>query len=143
VSLASAPTPFEITIRVEPADIDEQGHVNNVVYLRWAQDVATAHWRAVAPVEAQAQVGWVVLRHEIDYKAAALLGDELIVRTWVGRAPGVTFERHTEVLRMANRELLARARTIWCPINPETARPKRVAAELRARFSTPPPPLAS
>ena len=109
------------------------------MYLRWAQEVATAHWRAVAPVDAQEQVGWVVLRHEIDYQAAALLGDEVIVRTWVGSAPGVTFERHTEVLRAEDRQLLARARTIWCPINPETARPKRVAAELRARFSMPLP----
>src|SRR5207247_4087917 len=45
--------PFEMIVPVLPGDIDEQNHVNNTVYLRWVQDVATAHWRAVASPEAQ------------------------------------------------------------------------------------------
>ena len=43
--------PFEQTVRVDPADIDTLGHVNNIVYLRWVQDVAAAHWFAAAPPE--------------------------------------------------------------------------------------------
>src|SRR5712671_6746068 len=61
-------TPFEISVPVMPGDIDEQNHVNNTVYLRWVQEVATAHWQAIASSEAQGGIGWVVLRHEIDYK---------------------------------------------------------------------------
>jgi acyl-CoA thioester hydrolase len=57
---------FEMIISVLPGDIDEQNHVNNTVYLRWVQDVATAHWRSVASPKAQENIGWVVLRHEID-----------------------------------------------------------------------------
>ncbi len=45
---------FEIDIQVTPADIDRLGHVNNVVYLRWVQDAAVAHWRAAAPAADQA-----------------------------------------------------------------------------------------
>ncbi|HWJ22359.1 MAG TPA: hypothetical protein VNS52_08415, partial [Gemmatimonadaceae bacterium] len=56
---------FEQRRIVEPPDLDERAHVNNVVYLRWVQDVATAHWRAHAPVEAQERIAWVALRHEI------------------------------------------------------------------------------
>ncbi len=133
---SSRPATYEIRIRVDPAHLDEQGHVNNVVYLRWAQDVATAHWEALAPLEDQAAVGWVVLRHEIDYKAAGLLDDDLIIRTWVGKVEGLSFERHTEIIRAPDQKLLARARTLWCPINPQTSRPKRVRPELRARFSS-------
>ena len=133
VPTSSSPSTFEIRIRIESAHLDEQGHVNNVVYLRWAQDVATAHWEVLAPAEDQASVGWVVLRHEIDYLAAGLLGEELVVRTWVGTVEGLSFERHTEVLR-ADEKLLARARTLWCPINPRTGRPKRVRRELRELF---------
>ena len=40
--------PYEIELDVMPADIDQLGHVNNVVYLRWVQDAAVAHWTAVA-----------------------------------------------------------------------------------------------
>ncbi len=59
-----------MTLRVASGDIDGQSHVNNVVYLRWPQDVAVAHWEALAPDEDQVTTGWVVLRHEIDYKGA-------------------------------------------------------------------------
>jgi len=128
--------PFEMTVSVLPADIDEQNHVNNTVYLRWVQDVATAHWQAVASPEAQQSIGWVVLRHEIDYKTPAALGDKIILRTWVGKATRLTFERFTEIRRNGDGQLLSQARTLWCPINAQTGRPMRVPAEVRAQFST-------
>jgi len=124
-----------MTLAVQPADIDRQNHVNNTVYVRWIQEVATAHWNATAPIPARDDIGWVVLRHEIDYKSPACLGDEIILRTWVGQATRLTFERFVEVLRQADRKLLAQARTLWVPINPETAKPTRVPPEVRERFS--------
>ena len=129
--------PFEQALRVGPSDLDEQAHVNNVVYLRWVQEIATAHWRALASAAAQGEVAWVALRHEIDYLAPAVLDDELRVRTWVGRAEGLSFERFTEVRRSPDDRLLARARTLWCPVDRRTGRPRRVSAEVRALFSAP------
>jgi acyl-CoA thioester hydrolase len=128
-------TPFEIIVSVLPEDIDEQNHVNNTVYLRWVQDVATAHWRAVATADAQENIRWVVLRHEIDYKAPACLGDEVVLRTWVGKSTRLTFERFTETRRTGNDQLLSKARTLWCPINAKSGRPTRVSAEVREQFS--------
>ena len=127
---------FEMMIPVLPGDIDEQNHVNNTVYLRWVQDVATAHWRAVASPKAQESIGWVVLRHEIDYKGPATLGDEMVLRTWVGKATRLTFERFTEIRRNRDGRLLSEARTLWCPIDAQTGRPVRVSEEVRSRFST-------
>ena len=126
---------FEMIIPVLPGDIDEQNHVNNTVYLRWVQDVATAHWRAVASPKAQQTIGWVVLRHEIDYKGPATLGDEVVLRTWVGKATRLTFERFTEVRRNRDGRLLSEARTLWCPIDAQSGRPVRVSEEVRSRFS--------
>ena len=128
--------PFEMTVSVLPNDIDEQNHVNNTVYLRWVQEVATAHWRARASQEAQERIGWVVLRHEIDYKTPAALGDQIVLRTWVGKATWVTFERFTEIRRNGDGQLLSKARTLWCPINTQSGRPMRVPTEVRAQFST-------
>src|SRR5438105_2966053 len=68
---------FELPISVQPEDIDTMGHVNNIVYLRWVQDAATAHWMAAATEEQKAEYAWVVVRHEIDYLRPAVLGDEL------------------------------------------------------------------
>ena len=127
---------FEMTVPVQPDDIDEQNHVNNAVYLRWVQDVAVAHWQAIASPDAQQAVGWVVLRHEIDYKTPATLRDEIVLRTWVGKATRLTFERFTEIRRKDDGQLLSKARTLWCPINARTGRPMRVSEEVRAQFST-------
>ena len=128
-------TPFELTLTIEPADIDFLGHVNNVTYLRWVQEAATAHWTAAAPPEDHAKLLWVVLRHEIDYKRPALPGDALIGRTWVGTATRLRFERFTEILRARDRTLLASARTLWCPIDAQTMRPTAVSPAIRAHFS--------
>ena len=127
---------FELVVPVLSTDIDELGHVNNTVYLRWVQDVATAHWRAIASPAMQETIAWVVLRHEIDYRAPAMLGDEVLLRTWVGHATRLTFERFTDILRTNDQLQLSKARTIWCPINPKTNRPTRVGAEVRAQFSS-------
>lgn len=128
---------FEIALAVEPADLDQLGHVNNVTYVRWVQDVAVAHWQAVAPAADQAKVRWIVLRHEIDYLQQAFPGDGIIARTWVGKGTRVRFERFTELLRAADRVMLAKARTMWCPIDAERHRPVAVSAEVRARFAVP------
>jgi acyl-CoA thioester hydrolase len=133
--LSDAAAPFEMAIAVVPADIDELGHVNNVVYLRWVQDIAVAHWRAAAARDDRQKVLWVVVRHEIDYRQAARLGDAILARTWVGAATRIKFERHTELLRASDRRLLAKARTVWCPIDAVTGRPTSVSAEVRAVFS--------
>ena len=128
---------FELPIAVEPSDIDQLGHVNNVTYIRWVQDAAIAHWRAAASAEDQAKLFWVVLRHEIDYKRPAFLNDGIIARTWVGSARGVRFMRYTDVLRAGDRAVLAHALTTWCPMDSRTRKPASVSAEVRARFSVP------
>src|SRR5690242_16716738 len=127
---------FEMIVSVRPADIDEQNHVNNTVYVKWIQDVATAHWLAISSPDAQETIGWVVLRHEIDYTAPAGLGDEVTLATWVGKASRLTFERFTEIRRKGDGQLLSKARTLWCPINAQTGRPTPVPPEVRTQFST-------
>src|SRR5213076_526555 len=125
-----------MTVPVLTGDIDEQNHMNNAIYLLWVQDVATAHWQAIASSEAQAAIGWVVLRHEIDYKTPATLDDEIVLRTCVGKATRVTFERFTEIRRKSDHQLFSQARTLWCPIDVQTGRPTRVSAEVREQFLT-------
>lgn len=135
----SADTPtgdrFEHAVTISDTDIDELGHVNNVVYVRWVQEIATAHWRSAATPEQVEQIGWVALRHEIDYKHAAMPGDTIIASTWVGTADAVRFERFVEILRAGDRKVLASSRTLWCPISRDTGRIVRVSPDVRAVFS--------
>ena len=134
----SAQSTHEIRVMVIDADIDVQNHVNNVVYLRWVQEVAIAHWEAVATGLMRANTFWVVRRHELEYLSPALPGDELTVRTWVGAATAATFERHTEILRSTDGKLLARARSVWCVLDPASGRPRRIERELREQFGVGP-----
>lgn len=135
--LETAHEPFELPIAIADGDIDVLDHVNNVVYLRWVQDAAVAHWRHAATPEEQEQLLWVVARHEIDYRRPARPGDTIVARTWVGTASRSGFDRHTEILRGGDRTVLARARTVWVPIDPATGRPTTVDHEVRTRFSVP------
>lgn len=125
---------FEFPILVQPADIDGLGHVNSVVYLRWMQQAATAHWEAAAPAELRAQTVWVVVRHEIDYKAPAFDGERLVARTWVGEPVGATWERFIEIRRPEGDTLLARGRSVNAALDRASGRPRRVDAQLREPF---------
>ena len=126
--------PFELNISINASDIDELGHVNNVVYLSWVQDVAVAHWAFLTTSEHRAQFVWVALRHEIDYAAPALLGDAITARTWTGTVRGLRCHRHTEIIRTEDRKVLAVASTQWCPLDRATGRPARLHAAIAAYF---------
>ncbi len=128
------PRVFEHEFRVAPEDIDRLGHVNNVVYLRYAQEAATAHWYAAVSQEHQDSLVWVVRRHEIDYLKPALENDQLLARTWVGAASGATLERFIQIRRSGGGELLASVRSIWVALDKKTLRPRRVTEELRSFF---------
>lgn len=123
---------FLHSFSVGASDIDEQGHVNNVAYLRWVQEVAVAHWRDAASEEMLAKYSWIVVRHEIDYKKPAFAGEEITVSTWVGEWTHVTCERFTEIHRGS--DLLVKGRTVWCMIDRETKKPTRITADLRSYF---------
>jgi acyl-CoA thioester hydrolase len=125
---------YEHPIAVEPEDIDRMGHVNNVVYLRYAQDAAVAHWRSAAPEAYRSSLTWVARRHEIDYLRPAFPGDALMARTWVGEASGATFERFIEIHRPVDATLVAKVRSVWVALDAQTLRPRRVPSALREAF---------
>jgi acyl-CoA thioester hydrolase len=120
----------------EPAagDIDENGHVNNVVYVRWVQEIATAHWRDRASQEARERWTWVVLRHEIDYRRPLLPGEKAQARTWVGQCSGPRFTRYVRI-DGSDGDVCAQAASEWCLIDVRTRRPARVPDDLVATFS--------
>jgi acyl-CoA thioester hydrolase len=127
---------FTLPLSIAPADIDELGHVNNAVYLRWAQDIATAHWRARASEEMQARFLWVVTRHEIDYRAGLLLGDAVEARTWVGDAPaGALWTRHVAIVKIGAEKPAAQLKSDWCLIDAATRRVRRVPMEIVEKFT--------
>jgi acyl-CoA thioester hydrolase len=129
------------TLNFDPtdADIDENGHVNNVVYLRWAQDLGVAHWQSLAPADAQATWAWVALRHEIDYRRALLPGETGHGRTWVSdTAEGPRFNRYIRIDAddgAQGRIMCAQVITTWVLIEQATGKPRRVPAWMLEMFA--------
>ena len=127
------PAPFRMPLCPASADIDENGHVNNIVYVRWLQDVATAHWAAVAPADAQARYLWVISRQEIDYRAPSFDGEELTAETWGENPKGARFDRCT-CIRGPDGSIRLEARTTWVIVDRELQRPARLRPELVGLF---------
>jgi len=122
---------FRLTFEPTPADIDENGHVNNVVYLRWTQDLATAHWRSLAPPDAQATWAWIALRHEIDYRRPLVYHPRGVdIDLWTDAIKGASFEIRYEVRDDAT--VFAKAASVLVPFDLTAQRPRRVSPEERA-----------
>ena len=128
---------FEIAVTAEPDDIDELGHVSNLVYLRWVLDAAEAHSTTVGyDHAAYRELGsvFVVSRHELDYLRSAVEGQCVRVSTWIDPWRAASCIRQTELSCADTQEILARASTTWAHISLETSRPVRIPAQLRESF---------
>lgn len=132
----SAPRRFTLPITATAADIDELGHVSNLVYVRWVLDVAMAHSRALgwdhAAYRAYGAV-FVVRRHEIDYVAQVREGEALVAETWVEDWRPASCVRRTELRR--GDQVVARGATTWAFISIDRGRPQRIPEQLLALFA--------
>jgi acyl-CoA thioester hydrolase len=127
-------TPFTLAKTATPADIDELGHVNNAVWVKWIQDIAVAHWETVATAEQQTAYIWVVTRHEIDYRGNVGPGETVTGETWVPDPPrGARFDRHVRFTG-ADGKGKVEAVSTWALIDRATGRLLRVRPELAAPF---------
>ena len=123
-----------LTFTALPQHIDELGHVNNTVWVDWIQQIATAHWAAVASAEHQAAYVWVVTRHEIDYRGNIALGESVQAETFIPRGPsGARFDRRVD-FRGPTGKVIVSANTTWALIDKASGKLLRVRDEVAAPF---------
>lgn len=142
MTLQHAPRSYETGFAKERTvlaeEIDELGHVNNAVYVRWLQDIAVQHWVAAASPEMAEQYIWVCRRHEIDYRAPLHVGECVCVTTWVGDYHGATFDRHVDIRKAGTTNWSVRAKTTWVMLDRASGKPKRIPAEILSTFELSP-----
>jgi len=117
--------------------IDGNGHVNNVSFVQWMQDVAVRHFEGAGCMDAMHRAGctWVVRSHKIQYMSPAFAGETLHVRTWIvdfGRARSM---RRYKFLRAADGKLLVRGETDWVFVNAKSGRPTAIPEEISRAFA--------
>ena len=126
--------PFSKTFAAEPQHIDEMGHVNNAVWVQWIQDMATAHWAAVADPAHVADFVWLVVRHEIDYRGNIAVGETVTGRTWIEGAPrGAKSVRRVDFVD-GNGKVIVSAATTWAMLHRDSGRLARVRPDIIAPF---------
>ena len=132
----TAPNEYEYEFDVPASAIDENGHVNNVEYVRWMQEAAVRHFVAAGGNRLMDAAGatWVVRTHHVKYLRPARAGDRVRVRTWVTDLRGVMSMRKYEFRRAADDAVLARGETDWVLIDARTHRPKTIPPEIAALF---------
>ncbi len=127
--------PFEQTIRVTQAHLDELQHVNNVQYLQWVQDIAGAHWQSLIAGKTKTFGLWVVRSHHIEYKRQAKLGDNLRAVTHVELTKGFLSERIVRFYLEHTNTLVAQCSTQWCYLDSTTQKLLRIPDDIHALFA--------
>jgi acyl-CoA thioester hydrolase len=123
---------YQYDVDVVPDDIDEMGHVNNAVYLKWVQAAVLTHWRRFAPQDVAAAHLWVALKHEIRYLRPAFLDDHVVVKVALEKLLGARVFYKTMINH--GDEVLAEVESCWCCLDSVTRKPVRLAREIVARF---------
>jgi acyl-CoA thioester hydrolase len=127
---------YSRSFTVPPESIDENGHVNNVAYVQWMQDVAVEHYSAIGGIESQgAEATWFVREHKIEYLLPAFAGEEIEVHTWVENIRRVRSLRRYEFVRKADGKVLVRGETDWVYVDVQTGRPRAVPGWMFDLFS--------
>ena len=133
---------FGQEFEVSRGDIDLLGHLNNVVWLRWVQDMAVAHSDASRPRLTTLPGGnlrafgavWVVRRHDIEYLAPAYAGERVTGTTWIGESGKTSSQRRTIFTRESDGRLLCRAKTTWVLVGTD-GRPTEVPEHMQRAYA--------
>lgn len=131
-------TVYSKSVVIPPSAIDENNHVNNVVYVQWMQDIAVEHYSSIGGVEAQGpNATWVVREHKVEYLLPAFAGEAIEIRTWVENIRRVRSLRKYEFVRVSDGKILVKGETDWVFMDTQTLSPKAIPQEVTNVFTTP------
>lgn len=126
---------YSKTIIIPSSAIDENGHVNNVVYVQWMQDLAVEHYASIGGIEAQGpDATWVVRKHSVEYFLPAFEGEEIEARTWVEDLRKVRSLRMYEFVRKSDGKVLVKGETDWVFMDIKTGRVKAIPIDVEEIF---------
>ena len=128
---------YSKTITIPESAIDENGHVNNVAYVQWMQDIAVEHYESIGGTRPTQMVGatWVVREHRIEYLLPAFTNEEIEIKTWVENIRRVRSLRKYEFIRKTDGKTLVRGETDWVCVDVKTGAPRAIPEEVSKVFA--------
>lgn len=129
---------YQYQFTVPREAVDNNGHVNNVQYVRWMQEAAISHSENVRCDELTESFGaiWVVRAHRIEYLRPAFAHDEINVLTWVSDFRKVRSLRKYKFIRVSDGALLAEGETDWVFVDAKSARPRVIPDDVRTALKS-------
>jgi len=127
---------FNHPVAAGTEDIDANGHVNNVTYVRWMQDAATSHSADLGATDAVLEAGatWVVRSHRVEYLRPVMESDELTIQTWIESVEHVRSTRRYRFVRDQDKREVARGETMWVCVDASSGRPRAIPDSVLDRF---------
>jgi acyl-CoA thioester hydrolase len=127
---------FTQQITIPDSALDANGHVNNVMYLQWMQEIAQKHYDFIGGTSLTLAMGatWVVREHRIEYYIPAFVGEVIEVQTWVENIRRVRSLRKYRFVRISDEKLLVSGETDWVFIDAASGQPRRIPDDLRKIF---------
>lgn len=128
---------FVEAMTIGAESIDRNGHVNNQEYVRWMQDVATAHSTALGwsfDRYLENGITWVIRSHFIEYLRPAFKDDAVLLATWVAGMDAQTSPRKYRFVRAHDGKTLVEAETRWVFCDLQTGRPRDIPDSVRDAF---------
>lgn len=111
--------------------IDKNGHVNNVAYVQWMQDIAVEHYALIGGIQAQGpDATWVIREHRIEYLLPAFESEEIEIRTWVENIRKVRSLRKYEFTRKVDGKVLVKGESDWVFVDTKSGSPLAIPQEV-------------
>lgn len=127
---------YNLELNVPQETIDENGHVNNLEYLRWILDAASLHadTDGVSAATRAAGATWIVRSHRIEYLRPAFAGEHVCIWTWVSSIRRVQSLRKYKIIRQEDSSILTEGETDWVFIDARSGRLRSITKDIKARF---------
>jgi acyl-CoA thioester hydrolase len=128
---------YQQLIQVQSHHLDELAHVNNIVYLQWAEQIAWQHSEQLGLSIKDFRLhdaAMVARQHELNYLAGCFLGDEIQLKTWLSANDGLSLYRQYEFIRLSDQKIVFKGQTRWVCVRLSTGRPIRMPEAFRKAY---------
>ena len=127
------PAPFVMRMTPQQADIDGLNHVNNAVYVGWCEQIGWGHSEQLGlSLEDYRRLdrAMAIRRGEYDYILPALLGDDLLLATWLTAGDGkLIMTRRFQLVRASDNSTLMRGQWDLVCIELSSGKARRMPPE--------------
>ncbi|APE29529.1 thioesterase [Halomonas aestuarii] len=123
-----------ITLRVRGYHLDGYGHVNNARYLEFLEEGRWAYFDErprLAAFLSRGDLAFVAVNLNIDYRRAAVAGDDLEVLTRLSEIGSRRARIHQEVCRVADGKVVASADITFVLLDVASGRAVTIDGEIR------------